>query len=156
MAAKKAKSNTLIKSKGLFDHINHLREKQDPHYFDTLTDEDKRSWSNYMVCRFLSMQPELIDTINEIQKYAGVLKPREFYRLLLEVVPMGRAYFPYVKSKNEKKWSKSLLELLRRHYQESERNVVEYLDLLRTEEVRKIVGLYGYTEKEIETMLDTE
>ena len=73
MAAKKAKSNTLIKSKGLFDHINHLREKQDPHYFDTLTDEDKRSWSNYMVCRFLSMQPELIDTINEIQKYAGVL-----------------------------------------------------------------------------------
>ena len=153
--ARKAKSNSLIKSKGLFDHLNHLREKQDPHYFDTLTEADKKSWSNYMVCRFLSMQPEILDYVNEVQKFASILEPREFYRLLLSIVPLGRAYFPYVKNKSDKKWSKELLKLLRKHYQESERNVTEYLDLLKTEELRDIVSLYGYTEKEIENLIST-
>ena len=66
------------KPKGLFDHINHVREKQDPNYFDKLTEADKKSWSNFMVCRFLSMQPDIIDAVNQVQKYSGILSPREF------------------------------------------------------------------------------
>lgn len=149
-------SNTLgPKAKGLFDHINHIREKQDPKYFDTLTDVDKKSWSNYMVCRFLSMQPELIEYINELQKFASLLEPKEFYQILIMIVPRGRAFYPYVK-KSGKKWSKELLELLRKHYEESERNVEEYLNLLTTEELRSVVGRYGLTEKEIEKLIDHE
>lgn len=154
MARNKAvKGNTLIKVKGLFDHINHLREKQDPKYFDKLTEADKKSWSNYMVCRFLSMQPEMLDYINDLQKFAPIMEPKNFYRLLLAVVPKRKAWYPYIKNKSEKKWSKELLELLRKHYQESERNVFEYLNLLRTEELRKIVELYGFTEKEVEKLV---
>lgn len=143
------------KAKGLFDHINHLREKQDPKYFDTLTEADKKSWSNYMVCRFLSMQTELLEYINEIQKHSH-LEPQYFYQLLLLIVPRGRAYFPYIKSKNEKKWSKELLDLLRNHFQESENNVEEYLNFLTPDELRKVVSLYGYTEKEIEKIVGHE
>lgn len=150
---KKAEGNSLApKAKGLFDHINHLRQEQDPKYFDTLSDADKKSWSNYMVCRFLSMQPELLEYINEIQKFSS-LPPAHFYQLLLLIVPRGRAYFPYIKSKNEKKWSKELLVLLRNHFEESERNVEEYLDLLSSDDLRKIVGMYGYTEKEVEKLI---
>ena len=143
------------KAKGLFDHINHLRQEQDPKYFETLTEADKKSWSNYMVCRFLSMQPELLEYLNEIQKHSH-LPPNQFYQILLLIVPQGRAYFPYIKSQNEKKWSKELLELLRKHYEESERNVEEYLDLLTTEDLRAVVGLYGYTEKEVEKLIGHE
>lgn len=143
------------KAKGLFDHINHIRQDQDPKYFSTLTEADKKSWSNYMVCRFLSMQPELLEYINEIQKHSH-LPPEHFYQVLLLIVPQGRAYFPYIKSKNENKWSKELLKLLRSHYQESENNVEEYLGLLTAEELCRIVGLYGYTDKEIEKIINNE
>lgn len=155
---KKVKEGNTLgpKAKGLFDHINHLREKQDPKYFDTLTDADKKSWSNYMVCRFLSMQPELIEYINELQKFASLLEPKEFYQILIMIVPRGRAFYPYIKNKSDKKWSNELLELLRKHYEESERNVEEYLNLLTTEELRNVVGRYGLTEKEIEKLIDHE
>lgn len=156
-ASKPKESNSLgPKAKGLFDHINAIREQQNPKYFDTLTDSDKKSWSNYMVCRFLSMQPDLIDTINELQKYCGVLEPKDFYRVLIEIVPRGRAFYPYVKSKSDIKWSKELMELLRKHYQESERNVIEYLNLLTPDELKQVVSLYGFTDKEIKKLLDNE
>ena len=154
---KKVKDGNSIapKAKGLFDHINHLRQEQDPKYFQTLTDADKKSWSNYMVCRFLSMQEDLIENINEIQRYS-TLPPDQFYQTLLLVVPQGRGYFPYIKSKNEKKWSKELLELLRKHYEESERNIEEYLEILTTEDLRGIVGMYGHTEKDVEKIIGHE
>lgn len=154
---KKVKDGNSIatKAKGLFDHINHLRQEQNPKYFSTLTEADKKSWSNYMVCRFLSMQPELLEYINEIQKYSH-LPPEHFYQVLLLIVPQGRGYFPYIKSKNENKWSKELLKLLRSHYEESENNVEEYLSLLTAEELCGIVGLYGYADKEIEKIINNE
>jgi len=155
---KKVKEGNTLgpKAKGLFDHINHIRERQDPKYFDTLTDADKKSWSNYMVCRFLSMQPELIEYINDIQKYAAMLEPKYFYRILITLVPIGRAFYPYIKNKSEIKWTNELMVLLRNHYQESERNVIEYLNLLTTEELRDVVGRYGFTEKEIEKLIGHE
>jgi hypothetical protein len=94
--------STITKPKGLFDHINHVREKQDVDYFDKISDADKKSWSNFMVCRFLSMQPELIDTLNHVQKYGGVLSPKEFYKVLIAFVPKRKAFYPYIKSKSEK------------------------------------------------------
>ena len=50
-------------AKGLFDHIKAITQYQDPKYFDKLDDEDLKSWSNYMIHRFLSMNPDWIDLI---------------------------------------------------------------------------------------------
>jgi hypothetical protein len=142
------------KVKGLFDHINHIREGRNPKYFDTLSEADQKSWSNYMVCRFLSMDPRCIDMINEIQKYQGILQPREFYQLCLAVTPKGRAFYPYIKNQSEEKWSKEVMEILCKHFQESERNVAEYLQIVTKDDVREILSLYGNNEKDIKKLLD--
>ena len=63
---KKPSNNLGPKKKTLFDHINHIREKKNEKYFDTLTDEDKKTFVNYMVNRFLSMDMNLIEAIDEI------------------------------------------------------------------------------------------
>ena len=65
-----------IKRKNLFDHINAITSRQHSNYWDEITDEDKKSWSNYMVNRFLSMKMDWIELVNEVQKYP--LKPKEF------------------------------------------------------------------------------
>ena len=154
MGRKKSVSsgNSLVKPKGLFDHINHIRSVQNPKYFDTLSEADKKSWSNYMVCRFLSMQPEIIDYVNEIQKYSH-LPPKHFYQLCLLIVPKSRVFYSYIKRREEGKWDKKLISLLVNHFNESERNILEYLEIISKKELTKIVNLYGFTEKEIENLI---
>jgi hypothetical protein len=148
--ARKATSPS-IKVKGLFDHVNHIREKQDPGYIDGLSDSDLKSWSNYMICRVLSMQPELIEAMNQLQIYSS-LKPREFYQLLIAVVPLRKVYVPYIK-KTGKKWSKELISLLVKHFQDSEQNIFEYLEIMTTQELRDLVSKFGFTEKEVEKLI---
>ena len=107
---KTKKSNNLgPKKKTLFDHINHIREKKTENYFDTLTDEDKKTFANYMVNRFLSMDINLIEVIDQLQKHAVGLKPKDYYRVLREVVPQGRAFHKYIKSANDDKHNAELV-----------------------------------------------
>ena len=60
---------TTIKKKSLFDHIKEITSVQNPNYWETLSEDDKKTWSNYMVHRFLSMKMEWIEVVNELQKY---------------------------------------------------------------------------------------
>jgi len=107
-----------------------------------------------MICRFLSMQPELTETINDLQYYQDKLSSEHFYKLCIAVVPKRRGYWPYIKSKSERRNS-DLLEILCIHYEESERNVLEYLQVLTNDELRNIISLYGYGEKDVEKMLES-
>ena len=54
-------------AKSLFDHIKAITNEQNPKYFDTLDESDMKSWSNYMIHRFLSMNNDWIDLIAELQ-----------------------------------------------------------------------------------------
>ena len=54
-------------SKKLFDHIRMITDEQDPNYFDKLSEEDLKSWSNFMINRFLSMNEEYCEVVNLIQ-----------------------------------------------------------------------------------------
>ena len=45
-----------MKTKTLFDHIKQITNVQNQLYWDNITDADKKTWSNYMVHRFLSMK----------------------------------------------------------------------------------------------------
>jgi hypothetical protein len=150
---KSTATDSAPKPRGLFDHINHIREKQDPDYFDKLSEADKKSWSSFMVCRFLSMQPELIDGVNQVQKYSSVLSPKDFYKVLIAFVPKKRAFYPYIKSKSEK-YNPALLSLLSAHFQDSERNVLEYISLLTKDDIQNIISKYGYNEKQIKELTE--
>ena len=43
--------------------------KQTKNYRENLNDADRKTWSNYMVHRFLSMNMNWVDIVNELQKY---------------------------------------------------------------------------------------
>ena len=50
-------------AKTLFDHLNAISKDQKPDYFKDLSEEDKKTWSNYMIHRFLSMNYDFVDLI---------------------------------------------------------------------------------------------
>ena len=77
-------------SKSLFDHIKQITNVQNPMYWESLDDGDKKTWSNYMVHRFLSMKSEWLVVVNEIQKYWEFQK--NVYQFYIDVLPKGRTF----------------------------------------------------------------
>ncbi len=97
------KKSSIIKKKGLFDHLNQITAVQSPNYWDKISEEDKKTYSTYMINRFLSMKMEWVDFVNEIQKHWNELSPKEHYKIYSSVLPKGKKYLKYIKIKNAKK-----------------------------------------------------
>jgi hypothetical protein len=118
------------KAKTLFDHLNAITSIQDPEYFDRLSDEEKKTWSNFMIHRFLSMNYDYIELIAEIQPLTQTLEPALFYKLLIGLIPKGKVYLRYIKGKHEDKVDKQIVNLLVAEYQCSENTAIDYYDIL--------------------------
>ena len=142
------------KPKTLFDHIKAITQEQNPNYWETLDDSDKKTWSNYMIHRFLSMNPDWIQVLSEIQPYTQVLEPKQLYLALIGLLPKGRHYLKYTKGKNDVKYDKWLIELVVREFMCSVRESEEYLEIFYStkegrENIKYICEKYGVDKKEI-------
>ena len=118
----------MVKKKSLFDHINQITSTQNPNYWDEISDEDKKSWSNYMVNRFLSMKPEWIDLVNELQKYN--LEPKELYKLYTNVLPKGKQWLKYTKGRNDMNHPEWLINIVRNNDEYSRKEAIQAIDML--------------------------
>lgn len=154
----RAKTSEKPKGLGLFDHVKHIRSVQDPDYFDSLTELDLKSFNQFMILRALSMNPELLDDIAMLYRYLEVKIPnRQFYKLLITLIPADRRYYPWVKTK-KKPFSKSLLELMSKWFEVSTDEAEEYATILsRTEkgkqELFNICQGFGLSNKDVEKIL---
>ena len=138
-------------AKSLFDHIKQITDVQNPNYWDDISDEDKKSWSNYMVNRFLSMKMDWIDIVNEVQKYD--LEPEIVYKLYTNIFPKGKQWLRYVKGDKKMKYPKWVYEIVSKHLQCSMReasDAVEMYDISHggQSELIDILMKYGKTEQE--------
>ena len=141
-------------AKKLFDHLTAITAEQDPNYFDKLTEEDIKSWSNFMINRFLSMKPEWVELIASIQPLTQSLEPEQMYKLYINILPKGKQYLKYTKGKAEDKYEQFLIDLIKREYDCSERQANEYVEVLYAsrdgrENIQYICEKYGLTKKEI-------
>ena len=146
------------KAATLFDHLSFITDKKVS--WDSLSDVDKKSFSPYMINRFLSMNRDFIELVNEFQKYTiGTLESREVYKLYSDVLPKQKQFNKYIKGKKSDKYNPELVELIANHYLISEQVAVEYLDMLFEtilNTVKEIVKKYGKSDKEISKLLKIE
>ena len=139
----------------LFDHIKWITEKQTKDYWDTLNDTERKRWSNYMINRFLSMKMDWISFVNEVQQYN--LKPKDLYRLYIDMLPKGKQWLRYVKRKKKMNYSNWLLEIIIKDFKVSISEAKQYLDTLYMteqgkQEIREILMKYGTGEKLIKSI----
>ena len=137
-----------MKNKGLFDHIKQITNVQNPMYWDTLTESDKKTWSNYMIHRFISMKSDWIEVANEIQRY-WELKPKTIYQFYTNILPRGRTFLRYTKSKKKSKIEKWAMDILCDFFQESSHNVEKTLDIMGKNVVYSIISKYGVDDKKL-------
>ena len=138
----------------LFDHINAITTIQDPKYFDNLSDEDKKSWSNFMINRFLSMNPDWVELIASILPLTQTLEPKDMYKLYINLIPKGRYFLKYMKGKSTEKYESFIVELVQKEYDCSELQSNEYLEILYAtregrENIKYISEKYGIDKKQI-------
>ena len=85
--------NEQTKTKSLFDHVDAIYTNQKIDYFGTLTEADKKSYNNYMVNRFLSMNTHQLPFVNELQKYT--LDTKTHYLFFSQLLPRGKQFNKY-------------------------------------------------------------
>ena len=139
-----------MKPKGLFDHINHITSNQTKDYWNTLTETEKKQWSNYMINRFLSMKMEWTDFVNEIQKLK--LDSYQLYVVYSSILPKGKQYLKYIKKKKQTIYNTQVIQKVSEYFEISQSESEDYLKLLSKEQIRELVSKYGYTDKELKQM----
>ena len=140
--------------KKLFDHINAITSEQDPKYFDKLSEEDLKSWSNFMINRFLSMKPEWVTQIADIQPYIQEAPPRAVYLALIGLIPKTRAFLKYMKPASADKYENWVIELVARKYEVSLTEAEDYVHILYQTtagktHIKEIAEAYGTDPKQI-------
>jgi len=137
-------------AKTLFDHINAIYLEQKKNYFSGLDDGEKRTYSNYMVNRFLSMNIHQLPLVNEIQKYN--LPSDVHYLFFATTIPRGKQYNKYVKAAKETKYEDWLIDLVAGHYCVSQDEAKSYLDIYYNDgkqALRELCEKYGVDPKVI-------
>lgn len=133
----------------LFDWLKEINSKKSP--VDSFSQEDWDQWNSYMVHRFLSMDPNLLELVNEVQKLPPTDK-KKIYSIYKEFVPKNNKWNKYIKS-TLKQRNKELTEYLKGYFQLSTREVKEYMELLGDEEILRILSQLGIENKTAKKLL---
>jgi hypothetical protein len=152
-------SSVVSKSKTLFDHVNQIRNTKSTDYFEKLTEQDKKSFNHYMICRFLSMDASCIYEASYLSKVFDKMDSKSFYKVCCAIIPNAR-YTPYIKS-SRKKINSELVGYIVSRFQVGSHEAEEYYRVLVNvptglETLREICRSYGRTDKEIERIIDEE
>ena len=135
--------------KNVFDWLKEINStKSHP---DTFTNQDWDIWNSYMVHRFLSMNPDYIELVNEVQALPPSNK-KQIYSIYREYIPKNNKWSKYVKS-SSKEFDKDLILHLKKHFNVSVREIKDYLKILDKKEVQSILNKQGLEEKEIKKLL---
>jgi hypothetical protein len=141
-------------AKTLFDHINAITQDKNPKYWDMLEESDKKTWSNYMILRFLSMKPEWIELIADIQPYIQEAPPKAMYLALIGLIPKTRAFLKYMKPASADKYENWVIELVAKKYEVSLGEAEDYTHILYQtnsgkSHIKQIAEDYGTDTKQI-------
>ena len=126
--------------------INYI--KANPNSF---SDADWELWNSYMIHRFMSMNSDYLDLVNEAQQIMPQNK-EQIYNIYREYIPKNNKWNKYIKS-NIKKYNKQLLEHLSQYWECSQTEVKDYLKFLDNEDIIRILTSIGIENKEIKTLL---
>lgn len=144
------------KRRTLFDHIKHIRQIQDPTYYNRLSEDDRKSFNHFMIIRALAMDDDMVEDMAVLYQIFDKIPSPQFYTLLIALVPKSNRFCPWIKSKRFKH-NKDLLELVGKRFQVPKYQANDYVNiLLRSDEGQgelvKICKAFGLEDKEVEDL----
>ena len=135
--------------KNIFDWLKAINTTKPP--VESFTDKDWEVWNSYMIHRFLSMNPDYLEVVNYVQDLPPQEK-RMIYNVYKEFIPKNNKWSKYIKSK-VKQPNKDLVNHIKDNFQCSIKEAKEYINILATTEISRILTNRGLNKKEIKPLL---
>lgn len=142
-------------SKSIIEHINNITTNKLP--ADSYSESDWKSWSSFMVSRWLSMNSGLLEIVNEVQSL-NITDKKQLYKLYSSILPKKKMFSKYVKATKIDKYNPELLTHLAKHFEVSKTEIKSYLSLLFREKrgilyIENILTSYGVDSKQIKKLI---
>lgn len=114
------------------DHIEQIINIKDKDYYKSLTSEERKSFSTWLIIKYLSHCYELIPILGEYLPKMNDLTPEQTYKVLIGIIPKGDYTFKVINGKKKKGvvYSKDMIELLSKEYECSTKTSKEYIEIL--------------------------
>lgn len=135
--------------KNIFDWLKVINNTKPP--VESFTDKDWEVWNSYMIHRFLSMDPSIIEVVNDVQEILPQDK-KKIYSIYKEFIPKNNRWNKYIKSK-VKQPNIDLVNHIKDNFQCSIKEAKEYITLLDTTQISRILSNRGLDKKEIKPLL---
>jgi len=143
------------KDLSLFEHVDNIKGSKIP--LNKLSAKSKKTFEIYMINRFLSMNTNYIDLVNELQLVTLKLDKFEMSKLYNSIIPRGKSYDKFIKNSKIKIYSEELLQIISKYYECNNREASEYIDTFykigRECDIIDILTMFGKTEKEIKKII---
>ena len=121
--------------------------------WDSFSDADKKSFSPFMIVRYLSMNKDILPLVNHYQNYIIEVMPHKaVYQFWCNVLPKKKTYLKYIKGKKDK-FNKEVINYLVKYFEISKQQASEYVKLMPKENLTYMLKEYGKTDKEIKKMI---
>jgi AAA+ ATPase superfamily predicted ATPase len=142
-------------SKTIFDHLKGITK--DKIKWESLSEKDISTWDDYMITRWLSMNLNYIDYLNDIQQYRySGLSNEYYYKLLYNTLPAHSTYFKYIKRSRVYEDKKELLQFFSNVYKISKRECLSIIDIFRKLELKSefdvLLSTYGIQQEQQEKL----
>lgn len=143
-------TKTKPKSFTIFDFIKAIIDTK-PNW-ESFTPEQQKQFNNFMIHKFLSMNPKYIEIVNYIQGL-NFQSSKKLYEVYCFMIPKSKnTYSPYIKS-NTKTASTEVLTHVAEYFKCSTTEASEYINLTDEKWLENILVTKGVDEKEIKKLL---
>lgn len=123
----------------LFDFLGNITQKKE--FLDFNNEEIEKTYSPFMINRFLSMKIMFIPIIELLNQTKNLSKSAH-YRFLYNVIPSGFVKLNYIKKKKSEDLEDSTKQLLMRHFEFGANDLECALQILSSEQVEDILSKY--------------
>ena len=154
---KSSDQKKISKPATIFDHLANITWKKKD--WNSMSELDHKAFSPYLINRWLSMNPDLIEVVDMFQQYTiGPLNKKHVYQLYYDILPKQKMFAKYIKGKKLAKYDKELVKLITSHYEVNSQEAEEYINLFKRtnggiNHLQELLKMYGKTEKEIKKLL---
>ena len=161
----------MVSVKSFYDFLKRLTKfgyHQNDNFWKSL-DDTKKKYSQYMINRYLSMEPDFITLVNDIQIMQGSSKLKDKYHFLLWSELLDKIagknkniFFKYIgKDKTMMNWPKQWIEIVSKHFEISQTEALDAMEMYMIShggklELYEVLTKYGITEGEIRKVYDYE
>jgi len=120
----------------LFDHLKNLTINKSE--FDPHNDEQAKSYTPYMINRFISMTDVLLPVVNQINRFD--LPKSVHYRYFKTLLPKRKFFFNYIKKKKDVDLDEK--KLLCKYFECGLREIENIITVLPEDQIKDILNKY--------------